>query len=194
MPWPVLQAPIEPCNHVRGGLGLDSVTHHLGFLTIHHDQQGYSGGYLVTNAWGRPLEFRLTSPVTPNKVQQLLYGPTLRPYLCSDLIGKTLIDKAGSAATLIITDNDAALELRNQSNTPVAWLAPMDHPRVAELSATVVAKTKSYALLAHPKYPDDVTAIKDILHQTDVTDLSEPFARIREALAEARKMGALKAA
>ncbi len=177
----------------QGGLGLDPVMH-LGFLTIHQDQQGYSGGYLVTNAWGRPLEFRLTSPVTPNKVQQLLYGPTLRPYLCSDLIGKTLIDKAGTTANVIITDNDAALELRNQGSTPVAWLAPMDHPRVAELSETVIAKTKSYALLAHPKFQGDVASIKEMLHQTDVSDISEPFARIREALTEARKMGALKAA
>jgi hypothetical protein len=184
---------MNPLTMSRGGLGLDSVSH-LGFLTIHQDQQGYSGGYLVTNAWGRPLEFRLTSPVTPNKVQQLLYGPTLRPYLCSDLIGKTLVEKAATPAHLIVTDHDAALELRLQLDTPVAWLAPMDHPRLTELNDSIIARTKSYALVAHPKFAGDVKVIKELLHQTEVSDLAEPFARIREALAEARKMGALKAA
>src|SRR4051812_10940115 len=32
----------------------------LGFLVVLNDN-GYLGGYLVTNAWGRPLEFRLSS-------------------------------------------------------------------------------------------------------------------------------------
>src|SRR5437773_707729 len=41
----------------------------LGFLTVLHDAAGFTGGYLVTNAWGRPLEFRLTTPVQPNRVQ-----------------------------------------------------------------------------------------------------------------------------
>ena len=35
----------------------------LGFLTILQDPAGTLGGYLVTNLWGRPLEFRLTSAV-----------------------------------------------------------------------------------------------------------------------------------
>ena len=46
----------------------------LGFLTVVQDAGGYLGGYLVTNAWGRPLEFRLTTAVQPNRVQQILYG------------------------------------------------------------------------------------------------------------------------
>ena len=59
----------------------------LGFLGVQREPAGYVGGYLVTNRWGRPLEFRLSSPVLPNKVQQILYGPTLEPYLCHTYIG-----------------------------------------------------------------------------------------------------------
>jgi hypothetical protein len=66
----------------------------IGFLTVLDEGNGYVGGYLVTNVWGRPLEFRLTSAVQPNRVQQILYGETLVPYLCGDLIGKTLVDKS----------------------------------------------------------------------------------------------------
>src|SRR5581483_8078339 len=38
---------------------------HIGFLTVLHEASGYLGGYLVTNVWGRPVEFRLSSAVQP---------------------------------------------------------------------------------------------------------------------------------
>src|SRR5262249_57589758 len=68
----------------------------LGFLTVLRDTNGYLGGYLVTNRWGRPLEFRLTTAVQPNRVQQVLYGETLESYLCADLIGKALFEKTAT--------------------------------------------------------------------------------------------------
>src|SRR5947209_17748548 len=98
----------------------------LGFLTVLNEANGYVGGYLVTNTWGRPLEFRLSSAVQPNRVQQILYGPTLEPYLCADLIGKTLIDKAGVPAHLIVTDREIVLDLRLKLDAPVAWLVPAE--------------------------------------------------------------------
>ena len=60
----------------------------LGFLTFLQEPSGWLGGYLVTNGWGRPLEFRLTTAVQPNRVQAALYGTTLTEYLLADLIGK----------------------------------------------------------------------------------------------------------
>ena len=54
----------------------------LGFLTVvEHAELGLLGGYLLLNAAGRPLEFHCTAPVKPNRAQEILYGPTLRPYL-----------------------------------------------------------------------------------------------------------------
>src|SRR5438876_870936 len=82
----------------------------VGFLTILQEPSGYLGGYLVTNQWGRPLEFRLSTAVQPNKVQQILYANTLEPYICADLIGKTLFDKAGVPAQLVVTDREIVLD------------------------------------------------------------------------------------
>src|SRR5215475_12294428 len=76
----------------------------LGFLTVLHEASGYLGGYLVTNVWGRPLEFRLSTAVQPNKVQQILYGSTLEPYIHADLIGKTLVEKTSILVQLVLTD------------------------------------------------------------------------------------------
>src|SRR5947209_11673269 len=95
----------------------------LGFLAVLEEPSGYIGGYLVTNAWGRPLEFRASNPVQPNRVQQVLYGGTLRPYICADLIGKTLVDKTATGAQIIVTDCRPVLDLRRLIETPIVWLA-----------------------------------------------------------------------
>ena len=151
----------------------------LGFLTVLRDANGYLGGYLVVNGWGRPLEFRLTSAVQPNRVQQILYGDTLGHYVCADLIGKTLVDKAAIPVRLVVTDREEVLDLRLKLDVPVAWLAP------PEADGAVRG-----AIQCHPRFGADAVEVRDLLERLDESfDLAEPFQRIREAIGEARKMG-----
>jgi hypothetical protein len=163
----------------------------LGFLTVVQENTGYVGGYLVTNSWGRPLEFRLTTMVQPNRVQQILYGNTLKPYIYSDLIGKTLVDRSGVPVHLLITDCQPLLDLRLRMETPVAWLAYSTDPQALQEAGGFACSTTAGPLLPHPRFADDSKAIETVLGQIDSeADFSEPFARIREALSEARKLGA----
>jgi hypothetical protein len=169
----------------------------LGFLTVLHEASGYLGGYLVTNVWGRPLEFRLSSAVQPNRVQHILYAGTLEPYLCADLIGKTLVDKAAVPVQLLVTDREPVLELRHKLDCPVLWLAASDNARASTLmergAAVSPAGPGRGPLLCHLRFPDDVSLSQELLSRLgDGFDLAEPFARIREAVGEARKMGVHK--
>jgi hypothetical protein len=162
----------------------------VGFLTVRQEACGYVGGYLVTNTWGRPLEFRLSSAVQPNRVQQILYGGTLPAYVCADLIGKALVDKAGTPVQLLVTDEEPVLELRKKVEVPVLWLAAADDPRASAGAAVAPAAAGRGLLLRHPAYPGDTAAANELLARLDGgLDLAEPFARIREALGEARKLG-----
>jgi hypothetical protein len=152
--------------------GIQAPTLNLGFLTVLHEANGYLGGYLVTNQWGRPLEFRLSTAVQPNRVQQILYADTLEPYICGDLIGKTLVEKTGTPVQMVITDTAAALDLRQRLEIPVACLAPPAPVR------------------NHTRFPEDALFIQQMLDAVKGNiDLAEPFARIREAMGEARKLG-----
>jgi hypothetical protein len=161
----------------------------LGFLVVLQENGGYLGGYLVTNTWGRPLEFRLSSAVQPNKVQQVLYGGTLVPYICGDLIGKTLVDRAGVAVQLVVTTCEHALDLRLKLDVPVAWLVPADEARAQGPLAVALPNNRG-ALVCHARHPGDVEAIRKLLADLDGgLDLAEPFGRVKEAIAEARKMG-----
>jgi hypothetical protein len=171
-------------------------TLNLGFLTILHEPGGYVGGYLVTNGWGRPLEFRLSTAVQPNRVQQILYGGSLQPYICADLIGKTLVEKTAVAAQLILTDYEPIRELRRHVASPVVWTAKQDDSLAAtmlsEAACVLPAGRGRGPLLCHAQYPDDAPAVRQLLEQLDPgLDLAEPFGRIREAITEARKMGVM---
>jgi hypothetical protein len=164
----------------------------LGFLTVLHEASGHLGGYRVTNLWGRPLEFRLSTAVQPNRIQQVLYGPTLAGYICGDLIGKTLIDKTGTPAQLIVTDTAAALDVRLRLEVPVIWFGQAEDAAAKDWSAGLIGPASGGrgVLYRHPQFPADAAAVQAALERLDGTiDLAEPFDRIREAIGEARRMG-----
>jgi len=149
-------------------------TSNLGFLTILREGTGYLGGYLVTNLWGRPVEFRLSSAVQPNRIQQILYGQSLENYICADLIAKTLVEKSTCQAQILLTDNQAVLDLRLSLDLPVA----------------LVKETNSgNPLVPHPHFVSDKEALRKLLDTIGNFDFQEPFSRIREAVTEARKLG-----
>jgi hypothetical protein len=115
----------------------------LGFLTaIEIPERGYVGGLLVTNHFGRPLEFQCTAPLKPNRTQEILYGPTLIPYVLGDLIGRTLIEKVGVKPHLVLTERHELLALRELVEIPVACVDDLPviangqaaAPRAADLS------------------------------------------------------------
>ena len=161
-------------------MAVQSPSPNVGFLAILNDPTGTLGGLLVTNAWGRPLEFRLTSAVQPNRVQAILYGAALPGFLAGELIGKTLVDKTTTPLKWIITDSMHALELRPHVGCPVAlWTS-------AEVEGVVTAGKN---LFIRERFAADVPIISELLAQSPSLDLSEPFQRIRDAALEARKMG-----
>jgi len=172
---PTLAAATAPAERPAGPL-------HLGFLTVLREAGGYLGGYLVTNVWGRPIEFRLSSAVQPNRVQQILYAATLEPYVCGDLIGKTLVEKTNTPVDLLVTDREPVLDVRLRVAVPVLLHKPAEAVRTTDGCP--------YAWCCHPRYPQDLAAARGLLERLDASfDLAEPFARIREAIGEARKLG-----
>ncbi len=161
----------------------------IGFLSVQQEPAGWAGYYLVTNAWGRPLEFRLSSAVQPNRVQTALYGPTLLDYLHGDVIGKALVEKTSLKPDLIVTDSPTVLALRTRVEVPVVALRP-DAAVLPPETRTLTHPRASVALLIPAAFAGDEPALVAKLDAVDpAVDLAEPFARIREAVTETRKQG-----
>lgn len=162
----------------------------MGFLTAVEDaERGFVGGLLVTNRFGRPLEFQCTAPVKPNRAQQILYGPTLRPFVLGELLGRTLLDKIGVKPHLVLMDSDEVLDLRQHVPMAVAYLTDK---LVDETMQLALGK---HAISFHPDFPADRT---DIARHTKAipgdADLREPFERVREALVETLRLGTARTA
>lgn len=161
---------------------------HLGFLTIQQEQGAWIGGYLVTNAWARPLEFRLTSAVQPSRVQQILYGPTLEPHLVADLIGKTLLDKTAVAAQVVICDHPHATLLAGKVDSAMTLLAP-GHNREGFKSLQGGPEWASGLCVLGTDTEGGEKASHVLGCIPVAVDLAEPFQRLKEAMLEARRLG-----
>lgn len=175
----------------------------LGFLTvIQNTELGLIGGYLLLNAAGRPLEFHCTAPVKSNRTQEILYGPTLKPYLYGEQIGQTLIARSKLTPIVVCTDSEPVLAVRDFIEIPLVLLLDTDRGResLAENDVTngqaIPAKDwrpPSFSLgmgraVTAPHYPSDEDQIRAAWPaQAEHLDLLEPFCRIREALDEAQR-------
>lgn len=162
----------------------------MGFLTAVEDaERGFVGGLLVTNRFGRPLEFQCTAPVKPNKAQQILYGPTLRPFVLGELLGRTLVEKIGVKPNLVLLESDEILDLRQHIPMAVAYLINKVTDQAIQLPLGKLA------IAFHPDYPADY---EEVARHTKATptdaDLREPFERVREALAETIRLGSARTA
>jgi len=164
----------------------------VGFLTIvSHESQGLFGGYLVLNATGRPLEFHCTTPVRSNRAQQILYGPTLEPYLYGEQIGRTLIEKAKVQVPIVLTDVSPALALRDHAAILMGLVEAKTS--VAKGKDTATAFTPpiilgNYQLRVAAGHSDDGPKLQQLLQEVaNRLDLAEPFHRIRDAITEAHK-------
>ena len=167
----------------------------LGFLTaIEVPEKGYVGGLLVTNHCGRPLEFQCTVPVRANPTQEILYGPTLAPFMLGELIGGTLVEKAGVKPHLILTDREQILELRNHVEQPVALVEPQQVSAAsADTEAPRSLKLGRQIIRFHPGHNDDQDKVSRGASRVPAdADLQEPFDRVREALQETLRSGVLK--
>ncbi|MCA9076001.1 MAG: hypothetical protein KDA93_13320 [Planctomycetaceae bacterium] len=163
---------------------------HLGFLRIVATEAGYVGGMLVTNRLGRPLEFQCTTPVKANRTQEILYGPTLKPFLFSELIGVTLIDRLQVKPDIVLIDQQALLDLRKHVSLPIACLledAKDSHDLPDESRVSLGAQS----LQVHVEHTCDVEAIQQWTGTIPGdADLREPLDRVREALEETLRSAA----
>ena len=155
----------------------------IGFLTVtEHAEHGLFGGYLILNVSGRPLEFHCTAPLKPSRAQEILYGPTLRPFLLGEQIGQTLLAKAKVKPFLVCVDDEAMLAAREFCDVPLVLV----HADETAPATGSFALGRRQVLAASEEHRNIVLEKWSAAH-ADALDLSEPFTRIREALDEAQK-------
>lgn len=190
----------------------------FGYLTVVHSaSHGFFGGYLIVSQLGRPLEFHCTSPVRPSRAQEILYGPTLQPYLVGEQISGSLLAAAKLTPQLILTDQPATCEARRRIEVPIVCLLcpstgssdTVEWTGTSHEGERAASKVKSarhttslaskfmfcdYEFSLPPGFESDRAIVQQNLALlTPHVDLAEPFGRIHEAICEVQRIGAVTA-
>ena len=117
---------------------------------------------------------------------EILYGPTLKPFLYGEQIGQTLVKRSQLEPMLIATDCPAATTLREFCSIPVVLTLSADRKSI---DSTLVRFSLSNIEVA---VPSTFSGDRDLIlrrwqAQHLTVDLQEPFSRIHEAIEEAQR-------
>lgn len=159
------------------------------YTVVEEERTGWTGGLLLLNSGGRPLEFQCTLPVRPTRAHEILFGPTLRDYLIGDVMAPLLVGKCRAKTSLLCCDQPEALRIRSSVPFPVALLSEAaeseEGPITDESLVHSCAITLAGGTLRVDR--DQADAVREIVAElADFPDAVEPFERIRQAIREAQ--------
>lgn len=159
------------------------------YTVVQDDRTGWTGGLLVLNAVGRPLEFQCTLPVRTSRAHEILFGPTLRDHLIGEVIGPLLVKKCRHRIQLLCCDQPEALRMKTSADCPIVLVDQAARSEEGPISDDSLAEsapiTLAGATLRTPMGDYDRVEAT-VARLLDLPDAVEPFERIREAIKEAQ--------
>jgi len=173
---------------------------YFGFVTVVQiENVGFCGGLLILNSVARPLEFHCTLPVKPTKAQSILYGSTLKPHLCGEVIAKALVEKSKTKPHVLVTDCPDTASIKDssaQKNVPTVLFLGDSHEIHDEIEVDwnpfkLVTQTILLPESQRGSWEDTKSQLEPFCQRNQ---LVEPFGRIRQAVAEAHQQAARRAA
>jgi hypothetical protein len=159
------------------------------YTVVDEERTGWTGGLLLLNSGGRPLEFQCTLPVRPTRAHQILFGPTLRDHLIGDVIGPLLVDKCRTEISLLCCDQPEALRIKSSVPFPLALLVEAAENEEGPITDDTLIDSTAIPLAGATLRVDKQQAdlVREIAAQLeDFPDAVEPFERIRQAITEAQ--------
>jgi len=153
----------------------------IGYLSVKNIGNKFTGGLLVVDQNGIPQEFKYSEPVTPTKLQRIIYGKALEKYLSIEVIAKTLLSKSETRPAVVLTDDVNIVEAAdNVFHISKTASEKEGIKRVDEGEYVIASPGSSYRLMGNSDLSEDV--LNDILSLSESIDLLEPFQRLQKAL------------
>ncbi len=147
---------------------------------------GFSGGLLIVNTLGRPIEFHCTAAVKINRAQKILYGRTYHSFLFCDQIAASLIEHARTQPQAYVTDCVDLMPLTESVEAPVLLL-PEEPGVVTQRKDLGHFKLHERQLWFGAFEREQAEPIRSLCERfCDTLPIEEPLDRIREAISEAQ--------
>lgn len=169
--------------------GQPSEIKRLSFVSLVELVEGvFRGGMLVTDMQSKPVEFRCTSPIKPNSVQQTLYGETLKRHMCVELTAQPIKNAVKEELDVVFINQTEFWEFREDIDIPLLLVRRQgeeivgssdSHDGESEVVTSPSSNFDPITVTCHPDHPGDRDILSVIGNQIDFV---EPFSRINTAI------------
>lgn len=165
----------------------------LGYGVVDKSIETFLGGIMVTNSTGLPVEFRYTEPLTPTRIQKVLYGEVLETYIKGEVILKSLLESLESTPEIVIVNEESLLDMPVLS-VPVISISETRLKPLDSISSIQKMGSKEYLLQVNDAgSPVRVKIVEGNKNGTErinsmlvkageAMDITEPLERVHEAL------------
>lgn len=155
----------------------------------------YLGGFMITDQYGIPLDFKYTEPIRPTKIQKILYGSALEKYLKKEVVFGNLLNSSAVKLDLLVTFKNDLLDLGTLSY-PAVSLEQTVLPPFSEVGQEETINEKEFLLqiassgspvriMILPEKSTEKFKITSLLLELQSTmNLTEPLTRVEGALKE----------
>lgn len=168
----------------------------LAYFVAMKEGASYLGGLLLTDTSGLPLDFRYTEPITPTRLQAVLYGKALEPHLKEEVIQRTLLKELkGTPDLFILPPADMAGGWTGDAKCPALALQKTQEgplPRIGEtfrvsprevlVQAAEGAAPLRVIFAQAVEIADQEQALQKLLEAAYHMDPMEPLERVYAAL------------
>uniref|UniRef100_A0A7C4CF09 Uncharacterized protein n=1 Tax=Fervidobacterium thailandense TaxID=1008305 RepID=A0A7C4CF09_9BACT len=152
----------------------------IGYLAVSKIENKHLGGLLVVNELGIPVEFKYSEPVTPTKLQEIIYGSSLEYYLHVEIIAKGLIQKSESRPEVILVQDP---NLLFDKNIVFVSALPQSVAEKKESSEAIInLPGMSLKIMVSEGFKLDDATLEKIRELASKIDILEPFDRVEKAL------------
>ncbi|MBU7582819.1 MAG: hypothetical protein KAF91_07890 [Nostoc sp. TH1S01] len=149
------------------------------------DNDAIRGAVLVTDKDTKPLEFRVTEPVRPTKVQRTLYGEILYDYILVELIAVPLLAALKEKPKFVLVDDEIFMDANNKQEIPIIRILKQENVSYAKdksiLEEIKSSKFPTIRISCSKKIETKLADVKTSLEEIYTSrNLLEPFQRIQD--------------
>ena len=165
-----------------------------GYLITLAEQGTFLGGMMITDRYGIPKDFKYTDPVTPTKVQRIIYGSVLEKYIRNHVIVGALIKEVNMQPSFFVVPQHQMEALEDAHKLLILALQRTQFTSLGETGTINRSKERECLIQGfgseHPirilfgKVPIDQQEpiLRELVALTKTMDLIEPQERLEAAL------------
>jgi len=159
----------------------------IAYIDFYSLENVYRAGVLITDESTKPVEFRITSNLNVDKLQEILYGEALQEVLYKERFTTQLLNALQEDYEIVLTKEKNLLSIRKEIDKPVVHIQKYDpFMPLNRLSRKIINIHDRYEPLYITVNKEDENKLVNISHQLQEIyrnfNIMEPFKRIEKAL------------